>query len=182
MWFFWCILRLWATANYCRAGIKSLRGTRIIFLHIICLNSVFTKSFQQCFQGQDHPLPHHLPSTLSLPSASALLLKSGSPSSASSISILSLLSVSGFQQCFQGQNHPLPRHPSKPCLHQVLQRYFQGRNHPFHVNCLNTICNQVRQQCSQGQDRPLLCCKSQLSFTERLNYAFQVRINLFQVV
>ncbi len=27
MWFFWCFLRLWATANYCRAGIKSLRGT-----------------------------------------------------------------------------------------------------------------------------------------------------------
>jgi hypothetical protein len=27
LWFFWCILRLWATANYCRAGIKSLRGT-----------------------------------------------------------------------------------------------------------------------------------------------------------
>ncbi len=23
-------MRLWATANYCRAGIKSLRGTRVI--------------------------------------------------------------------------------------------------------------------------------------------------------
>jgi hypothetical protein len=31
MWFFWCFLRLWATANYCRAGIKSLRGTAHIF-------------------------------------------------------------------------------------------------------------------------------------------------------
>jgi hypothetical protein len=30
LWFFWCFLRLWATANYCRAGIKSLRGTRVI--------------------------------------------------------------------------------------------------------------------------------------------------------
>jgi hypothetical protein len=27
LWFFWYFLRLWATANYCRAGIKSLRGT-----------------------------------------------------------------------------------------------------------------------------------------------------------
>jgi hypothetical protein len=27
--FFWCFLRLWATANYCRAGIKSLRGTTV---------------------------------------------------------------------------------------------------------------------------------------------------------
>ncbi len=31
MWFFWCILRLWATADYCRAGIKSLRGTSVFF-------------------------------------------------------------------------------------------------------------------------------------------------------
>ncbi len=29
MWFFWCILGPWATANYCRAGIKSLRGTAL---------------------------------------------------------------------------------------------------------------------------------------------------------
>ncbi len=29
MWFFWCILGPWATANYCRAGLKSLRGTGI---------------------------------------------------------------------------------------------------------------------------------------------------------
>jgi hypothetical protein len=31
LWFFWCILGPWATANYCRAGIKSLRGTLFIF-------------------------------------------------------------------------------------------------------------------------------------------------------
>ena len=29
LWFFWYFLRLWALANYCRAGIKSLRGTVI---------------------------------------------------------------------------------------------------------------------------------------------------------
>ncbi len=33
MWFFWCILGPWATANYCSAGIKSLRGTAC-YLHI----------------------------------------------------------------------------------------------------------------------------------------------------
>jgi hypothetical protein len=32
LWFFWYFLRLWALANYCRAGIKSLRGTNFYTL------------------------------------------------------------------------------------------------------------------------------------------------------
>ncbi len=37
MWFFWCFLRLWATANYCRAGIKSLRGTMCFLSYLLTL-------------------------------------------------------------------------------------------------------------------------------------------------
>jgi len=40
LWFFWCFLRLWATANYCRAGIKSLRGTTGYQSDIIFLSDV----------------------------------------------------------------------------------------------------------------------------------------------
>ncbi len=39
MWFFWDILGPWAMANYCRAVIKSPRGT-ITFLFLFLLNSI----------------------------------------------------------------------------------------------------------------------------------------------
>ncbi len=42
--FFWCFLRLWATANYCRAGIKSLRGTGIVSWYAYFLKSLKIKS------------------------------------------------------------------------------------------------------------------------------------------
>ncbi len=45
LWFFWCILGPWATANYCRAGIKSLRGTT---LYIMLLKSCLYPSSPNC--------------------------------------------------------------------------------------------------------------------------------------
>ncbi len=45
-------MRLWATANYCRAGIKSLRGTVLILEKLLFVQEWYTGFKKDCPGGQ----------------------------------------------------------------------------------------------------------------------------------